>query len=37
MNSTCQIIDAIGVGVAVAFFFLAWLIAGTACPVIVTF
>ena len=37
MNSACQIIDAIVVGVAVAFFFLAWFIAGTACPVIVTF
>ena len=37
MNSACQTIDAIGVGVTVTFFFLAWIFAGTTCPVVVTF
>jgi hypothetical protein len=37
MNSACQTIDAIGIGVTVAFFFLAWIIAGTTCPEVVTF
>ena len=36
-NSACQIIDTIIVGVTVAFFFITWIIAGTTCPIVVTF